>query len=70
MFISTKEKLDLIHAVQLLTDRVSALEKCHRSAVVIDKKTLLEKADAVRAQKIKQREYSKRYYQKTKKAAQ
>jgi len=31
---------------------------------VIDKKTLLEKADAVRAQKIKQREYSKRYYQK------
>jgi len=79
MFISTIERMEISQRLHFLEEKLkhmqlklNALEVIQRDSVVINKKTLLAEAEKITTQKEKQREYSRRYYEKVKaeKAAQ
>jgi len=73
MFISKTEKQDLLYRISMLEEivkgnngKINELEVTLRNSAVINKKTLFSEAEKINAKKEKQREYSRRYYQKVK----
>jgi len=71
MFISTSERMEISQRLHFLEEtlkhmqlKINALEVIQRDSVVINKKVLLSQAEKLIHQKEKQREYSRRYYEK------
>jgi hypothetical protein len=73
MFISKSERMEIDQRLYVLEEMVkginskmTALESTLRNSAVIDKKTLLAEAEKITVKKERQREYSRRYYERLK----